>query len=119
LRRLAGDGYGILFLDEISTDPPAVQVALLRVVLERVVGDFELPADVAWSPPPIRLNKPPTAGTSPHHWPTASATSIGTRTRQVFRPRHCRRFPSPPITPDALGQPRTDSPSSTLMRSTW
>jgi hypothetical protein len=38
---------GILFLDEISTAPPAVQAALLRVVLERVVGDLVLPEGVA------------------------------------------------------------------------
>jgi hypothetical protein len=44
--RLAASGRGILFLDEISTAPPAVQAALLRVVLERVVGDVALPADV-------------------------------------------------------------------------
>src|SRR4051794_938739 len=30
-------GPAVLFLDEISTAPPAVQAALLRVVLERVV----------------------------------------------------------------------------------
>jgi hypothetical protein len=41
--RLAQEERGILFLDEISTAPPAVQAALLRVVLERVVGDLELP----------------------------------------------------------------------------
>jgi hypothetical protein len=45
-QRLAEAGRGILFLDEISTAPPAVQAALLRVVLERVVGDLELPDDV-------------------------------------------------------------------------
>lgn len=45
--RLAEAGTGILFLDEISTAPPAVQAALLRVVLERVVGDLTLPPDVA------------------------------------------------------------------------
>jgi hypothetical protein len=45
-RRLAERGCGLLFLDEISTAPPAVQAALLRVVLERVVGDLELPDDV-------------------------------------------------------------------------
>jgi hypothetical protein len=45
-RRLADTGRGILFLDEISTAPPAVQAALLRVVLERVVGDLELPEGV-------------------------------------------------------------------------
>ncbi|HVE93240.1 MAG TPA: MoxR family ATPase, partial [Actinomycetota bacterium] len=44
--RLASSGQGILFLDEISTAPPAVQAALLRVVLERVVGDLELPEGV-------------------------------------------------------------------------
>ena len=45
-RRLAQEEVGILFLDEISTAPPAVQAALLRVVLERVVGDLELPEGI-------------------------------------------------------------------------
>ncbi len=45
--RLTKAGKGILFLDEISTAPPAVQAALLRVVLDRVVGDLELPQGVA------------------------------------------------------------------------
>lgn len=44
---LAAEGNGVLFLDEISTAPPSVQAALLRVVLERVVGDLALPEDVA------------------------------------------------------------------------
>lgn len=44
--RLAAARRGLLFLDEISTAPPAVQAALLRVVLERVVGDLELPEEV-------------------------------------------------------------------------
>src|SRR3984885_8047732 len=39
-------GKGILFFDEIPTAPPAVQAALLRAVLERTVGDLELPAGV-------------------------------------------------------------------------
>jgi len=46
-RRLAEAGTGVLFLDELSTAPPAVQAALLRVVLERTVGDLTLPPDVA------------------------------------------------------------------------
>jgi hypothetical protein len=46
-QRLAEAGAGVLFLDEISTAPPAVQAALLRVVLERTVGDLSLPGDVA------------------------------------------------------------------------
>ena len=45
-RRLADRERGILFLDEISTAPPAVQAALLRVVLERVVGDLDLPEEI-------------------------------------------------------------------------
>ena len=44
---LADAGRGVLFLDEISTAPPAVQAALLRVVLERTVGDLALPDGVA------------------------------------------------------------------------
>ncbi len=54
-KRLHDAGKGILFLDEISTAAPAVQAALLRVVLDRVVGDLELPAEVriiaAMNPP--------------------------------------------------------------------
>jgi hypothetical protein len=45
-RRLAEQQQGLLFLDEISTAPPAVQAALLRVVLERVVGDLTLPEGI-------------------------------------------------------------------------
>lgn len=45
--RLAQAGKGILFFDEISTAPPAVQAALLRIVLDRVVGDLPLPAGVS------------------------------------------------------------------------
>jgi hypothetical protein len=40
-------GGGILFFDEISTAPPAVQAALLRVVLERRVGEHQL-SDSVW-----------------------------------------------------------------------
>jgi len=46
-RRLAAAGRGVLFFDEISTAPPAVQAALLRVVLERTVGDLVLPEGIA------------------------------------------------------------------------
>ncbi len=45
--RLAAEGHGMAFFDEISTAPPAVQAALLRVVLERTVGDLELPDGVS------------------------------------------------------------------------
>jgi len=44
--RLARAGRGLLFLDELSTAPPAVQAALLRLVLERRVGALRLPPGV-------------------------------------------------------------------------
>jgi MoxR-like ATPase len=50
-------GKGILFFDEISTAPPATQAAMLRVALDRVVGDLYLGDDVsivaAANPPEI------------------------------------------------------------------
>ena len=43
LAQLAAEGdAGIVFFDEVSTAPPSVQAALLRVCLEKVVGDCEL-----------------------------------------------------------------------------
>jgi hypothetical protein len=41
------DRGGLLFLDEITTAPPAVQAAMLRVILERTVGDLTLPDTVS------------------------------------------------------------------------
>tara|TARA_R110000824_G_scaffold7698_1_gene34799 strand:+ start:6038 stop:7159 length:1122 start_codon:yes stop_codon:yes gene_type:complete len=38
---------GMLFFDELSTAPPAVQAALLRVILGRMVGDTKIPDSVA------------------------------------------------------------------------
>lgn len=50
---------GILFLDELSTAPPSVQSALLRVVFERRVGFYTLPAGVrivaAANPPDLMV----------------------------------------------------------------
>jgi hypothetical protein len=37
----------ILFFDELTTAPPMVQNALLRVTLERVIGEYRLPPGVA------------------------------------------------------------------------
>ncbi len=51
---------GLLFLDELSSATPAVQAALLRVVLERRVGSLALPASVrivaAANPPDSAAN---------------------------------------------------------------
>ncbi len=40
--RQASEAPSLLFLDELTTAPPAVQAALLRGVLDRVFGDVEL-----------------------------------------------------------------------------
>src|SRR5262249_13065161 len=45
-RRLRDAGAGYLFLDELTTCPPAVQAAMLGVALDRTVGDLTLPGDV-------------------------------------------------------------------------
>ncbi|WOX26188.1 MoxR family ATPase [Streptomyces solicathayae] len=44
--RLVREGRGLLFLDELSTATPAVQAALLRLVLERRIGSLQLPPGV-------------------------------------------------------------------------
>ena len=41
--RLSKVDKGLLVLDEISTAAPAVQAAVLRVILDRVVGEAEIP----------------------------------------------------------------------------
>ena len=46
-RNLFAAGQGIAFFDEISTAAPAVQAGLLRVILDKVVGDLQLPATIA------------------------------------------------------------------------
>lgn len=46
-KRLAGTARGLLFLDEINLAAPATQGALMRVVLDRVVGDEKLGAGVS------------------------------------------------------------------------
>ena len=46
-KRLAGTDRGVLFLDEINLAAPATQGALMRVVLDRVVGDECLGAGVS------------------------------------------------------------------------
>lgn len=56
-KRLAEAGSGFLFLDEITTCPPAVQAAMLAVALDRTVGQLALPDRVrvvAGANPPDR-----------------------------------------------------------------
>ncbi|WP_315987593.1 AAA family ATPase [Actinomadura sp. HBU206391] len=75
--RLANAGRGIVFFDELSSAPPAVQAALLRVVLERRVGSLSLPEPVrvvaAANPPSSAADgwhlSPPLANRFVHlHW---------------------------------------------------
>ncbi|HEX4724915.1 MAG TPA: MoxR family ATPase [Pseudonocardiaceae bacterium] len=86
-QRLAEAGQGVLFLDELTTAPPAVQAAMLRIVLERVVGDLALPTGVrvvaAANPPEQAADgwelTPPLANRLVHlDWPVdASAVADG------------------------------------------
>ncbi|MCF6468592.1 AAA family ATPase [Nonomuraea sp. MG754425] len=96
-QRLAAAGHGLLFLDELTTAPPAVQAAMLRVVLERVVGDVRLPDKVqvvaAANPPEEAADgwdlTPPLANRFVHlNWPVdgrriARGLAVG--------------FPAPPL----------------------
>ncbi len=59
VKKFPDDEDGILFLDELSTAPPSVQAALLRVVFERQVGFHRLPDRVrivaAANPPDLMI----------------------------------------------------------------
>lgn len=48
-RRVADAKRAVVFLDEIGSVPPSVQSALLRVILDRVVGDLVLPPSVRFT----------------------------------------------------------------------
>ena len=41
---LPRDGSGILFLDELNSAPPSVQASAYQLILDRKVGEYELPA---------------------------------------------------------------------------
>jgi hypothetical protein len=87
--RIATAGHGLLFFDELSSAPPAVQAALLRVVLERRVGSLQLPERVrivaAANPPATAADgwhlSPPLANRFVHlHWthdPRVVARGLG------------------------------------------
>ena len=74
-KRLQAAQAGYLFLDELSTSPPAVQAAMLGVALERRIGGWFCRGPCRSWPRPTRPSGPPTAGTSRRHWPTASSIS--------------------------------------------
>lgn len=98
-QRMHKVGRGILFFDELSTAPPAVQAALLRVVEERVVGELRLSEKVAViaaaNPPESAAGgwdlAPPTANRFIHiDWPAdveafKSGIVAGWRTAEFVR----------------------------------
>jgi hypothetical protein len=105
-RRLADAAHGVLFLDELTTAPPAVQAAMLRIVLERVVGDLALPAGVrvvcAANPPEQAADgwelTPPLANRLVHlDWPV-DAAAVADGLAMGFAPpvatRHTRPDPA-------------------------
>jgi MoxR-like ATPase len=74
---------GVIFLDELTTAPPAVQGALLRAVLEKAFGDLQLDPSkvtiVAAANPPEQAAagwdlSPPLANRFMHHNHGVSAT---------------------------------------------
>lgn len=82
-KRLSEHKKGIVFFDEISTAPPAVQAAMLRVTQDRYVGDLRLPNEVsilaAANPPETAAGgwdlAPPMANRFCHiDWPDPSST---------------------------------------------
>lgn len=68
-KRLVEAGGGYLFLDELSTAPPAVQAAMLRVCKEGWVGDVKLPDEV------VRIAAANDLATAADGWLLAPATA--------------------------------------------
>ena len=40
---LPKEGEGILFLDELNSAPPSVQAAIYQLILDRKIGEYEMP----------------------------------------------------------------------------
>jgi hypothetical protein len=72
----AAEQGGVIFLDELTTAPPAVQAALLRAVVDKAFGDLEMDPDkvtilAAANPPELAAGgwdlAPPLANRFLHH----------------------------------------------------
>jgi hypothetical protein len=100
----ACDDKWILFFDELTTCPPAVQAAMLRVIAEKVVGDTPLPPDTimvcAANPPGTAANgfelEAPMANRLYHHkWETPwRSWEIGVTAGGVFPEPQFPKLPS-------------------------
>lgn len=99
----AATGQGILFLDELTTAPPAVQAALLRVVLERRVGFHKLPDGVRI----VAAANPPEMN---HGW------ELSLPLRNRFLHIEWELTPSVFINGQVKGFPKIDFPSPDLKR---
>lgn len=88
--------HSVVFLDELTTASPSVQAAMLRVVLEREVGDLRLPSTVSFvaaaNPPELSAGgddlSAPLANRFCHlHWESdVAAWSVGMLRGWVPRP---------------------------------
>jgi hypothetical protein len=83
-------GEGILFLDELTTAPPTVQAALLRLVLERKVGAHSLPAGVRV----VAAANPPEMAASGWELAPPLANRFAHITYNLDAGEWCRDFPS-------------------------
>ncbi len=95
---------GILFLDELTTAPPTVQAALLRLVLERKLGAYSLPREVsiaaAANPPEIAASgwelSPPLANRFVHiKWQLPSEAYLTALAQDGFDPAPDLRIDRP------------------------
>jgi hypothetical protein len=93
-------GNGVLFIDEASNAPPAVQGAMLGMLLDRMVGDNELLPTIrillAANPPEIAAGgyglEPPTANRIGHFF-------VGAPSFEQWETYYTNRFatPTPPV----------------------
>jgi hypothetical protein len=83
-------GQGILFLDELTTAPPTVQAALLRLVLERKVGAHSLPAGVRV----VAAANPPEMAASGWELAPPLANRFAHINYSLDAGEWCREFPS-------------------------
>lgn len=118
-------GEGILFLDEMNTAPQSVQAAAYQLILNRRIGEYELPEGWAVLAAGNRANDRAVAHTMPsalanrfvhidfeidvddwYNWATAYGVSSITRGFIKFRPALLHSF-DPTTNPRAFPSPRS------------
>lgn len=76
-------GGGTVFLDEATLATPATWTALLRVILDKNVGDLQLPAATRF----ILASNPVEMTNAGNHFPPAGANRVGHLTTEAPEPR--------------------------------